>query len=382
MSIDSILRTVSDTAGSLPLGGIADALGNLNIAAIVKEKVAGSKKEIGKVNIMAVGKTGVGKSTLINAVLEGNLATTGVGKPVTQQIQRYTKEGMPVGIYDTKGLEVKDYQTILDDLSTFVKGANKNEDPSEHIHVAWVCISEGSRRVEEAEILLAKQLSEEMPVIVVITSAKSDEGFKNIVEGEFPFANNVLRVNSVETKLDGGIVIPANGLKELVDLTNEVIPEGQRRAFAAAQKVSMNLKVDAAHSVVTGAAVLAGGIGATPIPFSDAIGIIPVQIGMLAKISTVFGLKADETFLSTLVAATFTTTAGSMAGKALVGALLKWIPGVGSIAGGVISGGVAATLTTGFGKAYISVLVSLLEESPDKQLSGEEVAEAFKAKLA
>jgi uncharacterized protein (DUF697 family) len=382
MGIDSILRTVGDTAGSLPLGGIADALGNLNLAAIVKEKVAGSKKEIGKVNIMAVGKTGVGKSTLINAVLEGNLATTGVGKPVTQQIQRYTKEGMPVGIYDTKGLEVKDYQTILDDLSTFVKGANKNEDPSEHIHVAWVCISEGSRRVEEAEILLAKQLSEEMPVIVVITSAKSDEGFKNIVKGEFPFANNVLRVNSVETKLDGGIVIPANGLQELVDLTNEVIPEGQRRAFAAAQKVSMNLKVDAAHSVVTGAAVLAGGIGATPIPFSDAIGIIPVQIGMLAKISTVFGLKTDETFLSTLVAATFTTTAGSMAGKALVGALLKWIPGVGSIAGGVISGGVAATLTTGFGKAYISVLVALLEESPDKQLSGEEVAEAFKAKLA
>ena len=105
MGIDSILRTVGDAAGSLPLGGggITDALGNLNLVAIVKEKVANSKKEIGKVNIMAVGKTGVGKSTLINAVLEGNLATTGVGKPVTQQIQRYTKEGMPVGIYDTKG---------------------------------------------------------------------------------------------------------------------------------------------------------------------------------------------------------------------------------------------------------------------------------------
>ena len=37
----------------------------------------------GRVNILVAGKTGVGKSTLINAVFRGELARTGAGKPVT-----------------------------------------------------------------------------------------------------------------------------------------------------------------------------------------------------------------------------------------------------------------------------------------------------------
>jgi uncharacterized protein (DUF697 family) len=229
--------------------------------------------------------------------------------------------------------------------------------------------------------MLAKQLADHMPVVVVITTATSDNGFSAAVKAEFPFAANVIRVNSVESRLDDDVVVPVKGLKELVSLTADLIPEGQQRAFAAAQKISMDLKVSQANKVVALAATTAGAIGATPIPFSDAISIIPVQISMLAGISVAFGLKLDEAFLGSLVAGTFTASAGTAAGKALVGSLLKMIPGVGSLAGGLISGAVAATVTTTFGTSYIAVLRLLLEESPDKELSGEEVAKAFKEKL-
>ena len=37
-------------------------------------------------NIMVVGGTGVGKSTLLNAIFGSELAATGKGKPVTKQI--------------------------------------------------------------------------------------------------------------------------------------------------------------------------------------------------------------------------------------------------------------------------------------------------------
>ena len=50
-------------------------------------------KEMEKVNILVVGKTGVGKSTLINSVFREELAETGVGKPVTQHLKKITKEG-------------------------------------------------------------------------------------------------------------------------------------------------------------------------------------------------------------------------------------------------------------------------------------------------
>jgi uncharacterized protein (DUF697 family) len=381
LSITFKKQEIEMDIGSVVGGAIANSMGDIDIAKIVKEQVASKLEGLGIVNILIAGRSGSGKSTLINSVFEEDVAATGVGKPVTQATKKYTKQGAPVGIYDTKGLELKDYKPILEELTKHVEETNKNVDAKDHIHVAWICIAEGSRRVEEAEVLLAKQLADYMPVVVVITTATSDNGFSAAVKAEFPFAANVVRVNSVESRLDDDVVVPVKGLKELVSLTADLIPEGQQRAFAAAQKVSMELKVAQANKYVVMAAASAGAIGATPIPFSDALSLIPVQIGMLAGISAAFGLKLDEAFLGSLVAGTFTASAGSAAGKALVGSLLKMVPGVGSVVGGVISGAVAATLTTTFGKSYIGVLRLLLEESPDKELTGEEVAKAFKEKL-
>ena len=62
-------------------------------------------------NVVIVGKTGVGKSTLVNAIFREDLATTGTGRPVTQRMCRYTKKDVPLAIYDTKGFELgKDEQ--------------------------------------------------------------------------------------------------------------------------------------------------------------------------------------------------------------------------------------------------------------------------------
>ena len=57
-------------------------------------------------NVLVAGKTGSGKSTLINALFQKNLASTGAGLPITQQLVRITKEGVPLTLYDTKGLEL------------------------------------------------------------------------------------------------------------------------------------------------------------------------------------------------------------------------------------------------------------------------------------
>jgi len=68
---------------------------------------------------------------------------------------------------------------------------------------------------------------------------------------------------------------------------------------------------------------------------------------MLASISATFGLSIDE---SSQVA---WLLAGTLAGRATVSGLLKLIPGIGSIAGGVIAATTAAALTTAFGEAYL-----------------------------
>ena len=57
-------------------------------------------------NVVVAGITGAGKSTLINAVFGHELAKTGTGRPITEQIAEYQSDDFPIRIWDTVGLEL------------------------------------------------------------------------------------------------------------------------------------------------------------------------------------------------------------------------------------------------------------------------------------
>ncbi|KPL74141.1 GTP-binding protein [Ornatilinea apprima] len=352
-----------------------------DFAELLKQKLEEALNQRGKVNIVVAGKTGVGKSTLVNAVFQGNLAETGDGRPVTKTTREINKEGIPLSIFDTRGLEVSEYHNTVHDLEKLIQDKKKSKDPNQHIHIAWVCVMEGSRRVEDAEIKLVEMLDKYIPVVGVITKSMSDSGFRHTVQELLPQTRNVVRVLAKETVFDGGYTIPAMGLDNLVELTMTLVPETQRDALAAAQKVSLNHKLQRAHTVVGGAAITAGGAGAVPLPFSDALAIIPIQISMLASISAVWGLPISTAFLGTLVSGAITGSAGTLVGRATAGALLKLIPGIGSTAGGAISAGVASTLTIAFGEAYITALYVLTKDDPSRIPTAEEIRDEFMRQL-
>lgn len=118
---------------------------------LVNDAMRKASEKIGHVNVLIAGKTGVGKSTLINAVFQGNFATTGQGRPVTPKTRKISKEGSPLSIFDTRGLEAEDYSKTLNSLKDFISRQTKTSDVKEHLHIAWVCICEDIRRVEPAE---------------------------------------------------------------------------------------------------------------------------------------------------------------------------------------------------------------------------------------
>jgi uncharacterized protein (DUF697 family) len=129
------------------------------------------------------------------------------------------------------------------------------------------------------------------------------------------------------------------------------------------------------------AAATAATLGATPIPFADAALLVPMQVGMLAKISSVFGLGVSTGLLTTLAASVAGAAGATMAGRAIVSNLLKLVPGAGSLVGGAISAATAGAVTTTLGEIYIATLAKLFADSGCEAPRPEDVVREFKKRL-
>lgn len=356
----------------------------------IDDAIRSAVKGSGKVNIIISGKTGVGKSTLINSVFRGNLALTGSGKPVTQRTEEISKEGHPITILDTKGLELHDYEEIIGELTEVINERSAEHDENKHIHVAWLCIHEDGRRIEDAEQKLCEMFKEkDIPVIVVITKSRSDNGFREQVTKALPSAAMVVSVRAIAEQIDDDgetITLKEKGLNELISETSKLLPEAKQRAYANAlnskHAAATKLKIEQAEREVNIASVAAGAAAAVPIPFSDAIALVPIQVGMLAKVGVTFGMETSTAALTTLVTSALGSTAATLVGRALVTGLLKMVPGLGSAAGGAIASTTAITLTRTLGAAYISILTSFIERNPGKELDVDLISNELKKKLS
>ena len=353
---------------------------------LIGEAMRKIKEGCGKFNIIIAGRTGVGKSTLINAVFTDNLAETGQGRPVTSNTKELTKAGVPVSLFDTRGLELKDYQETFDELENEISRREKFDDPNEHIHLAWICVQEGGRRVEEAEIELHNMLAgKDIPIINVITKVQSDEGFSQEVAKLLPLSKETIRVRAKETAIDGLGELPTYNLEELLLASSKLAPEGQRNALAASQKVSVSFKEQRARIAIKVAANTTAVIASTPIPLSDWMLIAPIQVAMLGTISNIYGMKLNLDSLKALLVAVVGVSGASLIGKSIVTSALKLVPGAGAVTAG-ISAVVAKNLTLALGEAYIKVLNKLHSDgktSTDVTRIGELLkAEMMKGKAA
>jgi len=345
---------------------------------LVSESYDDALKKMGHANVLIAGRSGVGKSTLINAVFGENLAETGQGKPVTQTTKRIVKQGIPVALYDTRGLEMEQYRATLDQLKTFLTQSRNSIDIENHIHVAWVCVAEDSRRFEDGEQAVVKLCSEfGISVIVVITKARMDDGFLAKIKELAPSASQHLSVRAIEETFDDGHKIPKKGLKELIQATHECVPEGRKSAFAAAQKIDIDLKKSKAHKIISAAATSAFAAGASPIPFSDAAILIPIQIGMITGITLALGVSLEAGGLVSVAASAVGCAAATIAGRTIIVNIFKLIPGGGSLVGGAISAATASAVTIALGETYLQLLAHLVEKF-GRNPTATEITDAFK----
>lgn len=205
--------------------------------------------ELPTANIIVAGITGTGKSTLINAVFGSSMAATGTGEPVTDEMKAYSNSNVPVVIWDTVGLELNSAKTkeSIEKIHKTIAEKASLKNQFDRIHAIWYCINSGSNRYQGAELEFIKKLhSEQVPFIIVMTQCIGSEEDCNEFEAEIRRINRENGMNDIEIVQvlakdfsTRGVNISKFGLKELVEITTEKMPEFIKAGFIAAQRVEV-----------------------------------------------------------------------------------------------------------------------------------------------
>ncbi len=352
-------------------------------------------KTLKTLNIIVAGKTGVGKSTLINAVFRENLAETGIGEPVTDHMRKISKKNIPLTIYDTRGFEMgKEVQKQVKDevVDTINKGL-ATQDINKTIHCIWYCINTNTMFNRQEEIEWIKELScnnqiMQVPIIIVLTqsfSKKNAQALRKMLLDEKLDVVQIVPVLAQDYELDD-YVIKSHGLDMLITVMSAAIPNELIYTLQNVQIVSLAEKKRHAQVVVATTTLAATGVGAAPIPFSDCVALVPVQLSMIATITVIFGFDINKSILTTFLSSTIGAGGATVLRKTIVTNLIKFIPGAGTVVGGAISAGTAGVITAALGEAYIRIMELIFKgemsiDDLSTKKGKEEMATLFKNEL-
>ena len=319
-------------------------------------------------NVLVIGNSGVGKSTLINAVLGDEKAKTGWGsKGTTEHLEIYESDRIPFRLIDSAGFEPSFIRRIqaVNAVKKWSKESTKKENEENQINVIWFCVDGTSSKLFPETIKSlssATSMWESVSVVVAITKSYSvPEREKNIEMVHNAFAKQkrysknlrkVIPVVAATYVLNDSAYAAPEGITELIDITNKLMPEGVKAAESDIYHFKLSRKKALAQSIV-GAATTAGVVvGAVPVPFADALILSPVEVAEINALAQVYGINKNENskqFSNSIVEVGTVSTAA----KAVINGL-KAVPGI-NLAANIINAIIAGSFVAAIGEGTIHV---------------------------
>lgn len=165
-------------------------------------------------NVLIIGKSGAGKSSLLNYLFDSKIQETGVGAPVTAKgifpHEYRLDESTIVNVYDTWGLEADKAEEWKELVSGEIK-SHEAGSLKEWFHTIIYCINANTDRIEDFEIEFISSLLHEGNNLVVVLTHCDIGRTKNTIEGikkalrynDVPY-ENIIEVSNEEKKLIGG----------------------------------------------------------------------------------------------------------------------------------------------------------------------------------
>ena len=316
-----------------------------------------------KGNVLVVGNSGVGKSTLINAVLGEYHAETGWGiDGRTKEIKTYENNTVPFRLIDTAGFEPSPLKLakLVHAIRKFSKERASDGNSDTDINVIWFCVDGTAAKLFKETIenfLKATSVWKSVPIIVAITKSYSSlDRDKNVemvnsafkaVKHNKRFPTLIAPVVAEPFYITEDAFAAPYGISELVTATNNLLPEGIKAAEQDVADIILSRKRIWANSVIASATAAAATVGAIPIPFPDGVILTTLETALIKGISSIYEIPKGESHTKMLNTIVELGTVGAIAKAAITA--IKAIPGL-QIAASVLNAAVAGSMVMGIGE--------------------------------
>jgi hypothetical protein len=353
-----------------------------------------AKRESQRLEIVAFGTISSGKSSLLNALAGREVFRTNVVGGTTKsqsEIPWVAAATDRVVLVDTPGLaEVRGESRAAE-----AAAAAKNAD-------LVLFVVDGPLKAYERDLLSALVEMEKRIVVCLnkedwYDAAQRDELLAQIVEQVAPMvaAADVVAVRSRPVMRRRVHVLP-DGTEEEDTVTEpaDIEPlarrmmsivqrDGRRLLLAnlllqsrglvdeAKQRVLATLDAQAEELINKYMWAAGGATAINPIPLLDLAGGTAITVKMVLDLAAVYGQKIDADTIVTMLAqlaknlvVMVGASAASPALAAAVGSLLKTVPGIGTIAGGIVQGLVQALVTRWIGRVFCEYFRRQMQPPP------------------